>query len=75
MAQHELRPLESSPPEKFFIMRDYAQFESVVFKMPNDRDIPVRLRPHLDEIRVVIDRIQEIYTQAEVMISFKYNDF
>ena len=25
MAQHELRPLESTPPEKFFIMRDYAQ--------------------------------------------------
>ena len=24
-AQHELRPLESTPPEKFFIMRDYAQ--------------------------------------------------
>ena len=69
MAQHELRPLESAPPEKFFIMRDYAQFEQVTFKLPQaERDIPVRLRAHLDEIKVVVERIEEIYTEAEVKL-------
>ena len=57
MAQHELRPLESAPPEKFFIMRDYAQFK---------RDFPIRLRAHLDEIKAVVERLEQIYTEAEV---------
>ena len=67
MAQHELRPLESAPPEKFFIMRDYAQFEKVTFKLHQaERDIPIRLRAHLDEIKAVVERLEQIYTEAEV---------
>ena len=42
--------------------------------MPHDQNqIPNRLKPHMEEIITVVDRIQEIYTEAEVIFQVFLN--
>ena len=43
-----------------------------VFKIPRDAEFPPPLQPHIESIKDITDRLQTIYTDAEVKYFFKF---
>ena len=77
---HELRPLDQTPIEKFYFFRDYSQSDQIVFKVPNESELPNLLRPHMERIKNVLNQLEDYYTQAEVnfllfVLEFFCSDF
>ena len=44
-----------------------------VFKIPRDAEFPPPLQPHIESIKDITDRLQTIYTDAEVKYFFLIN--
>ena len=50
---------------------DKLKWPSQVFKIPRDAEFPPPLQPHIESIKDITDRLQTIYTDAEVnLINF-----
>merc|ERR1712130_190232 len=69
---HELRPLDESPVEKYFLLRDYSQYNKIVFKIPRSSEFPAPLQSHVEQIKQLAERLQEIYTEAETCSNATY---